>query len=120
MSQILVIEDDPFVRKFYERLFKLNNYEVEMARDGPEGLKKAKLLKPKLILLDVMMPGMNGLEVLEQLKLDPATEKCEVVMLTNLQEISGAKKAAELGATAWLVKSDISDKQLLDIVKRHT
>lgn len=118
MSKILIVEDDPYVRKFYQRLFSLEKFEVDLAPDGEEGLEKAKLL-PGLILLDIMMPGMNGLDVLKKLKEDPATKNIPVLMLTNLGDDSTVGKAAELGADGFLVKSNTAPEQLLNSVKSY-
>ena len=111
--QILIIEDDPYVRRFYEHLFKLNKYQIDIATGGEEGLRKAKILKPQVILLDIMMPKMNGLEVLRQLKEDPETAKAKVVMLTNVEDNSVTKRAETLGSSGYILKSQVADAELL-------
>lgn len=116
---LLIIEDDPFVRRFYERLFRLNNMNVEFAVDGFEGITKAKSLKPRLIFLDVLMPKMNGLEVLKQLKSDPDTAAIEVIMLTNINQPDIVGEAVKNGASGFLIKADISEAQLVDEVKKR-
>ena len=119
MTQILIIEDDPFVRRFYERLFRLNGFDITLAKNGEEGLKLAREIKPPLILLDIMMPDVNGLDVLQLLKDDPDTKDLEVIMLTNVQDIASAKRAAELGASAFVIKSNVTDEELISIANRH-
>src|SRR5476651_1169797 len=84
MPKILIVEDDPLMSRMYQKIFTFEGYDVEMAGDGQEGLDKAREVKPTLMLLDVMMPKMNGLQVLEKLKADPETKGIPVIMLTNL------------------------------------
>ena len=119
MSKILIIEDDPYVLRFYGRLFSLGKYEVETASGGKEGLEKAKASKPNLILLDIMMPELDGFAVLRKLKADPATKDIEVIMLTNLSDTDSYKKALELGANGYLVKIDNPPEKLIDEVEKH-
>src|SRR3989338_7841880 len=119
MSKILIIEDDPYVRKLYERIFSFQKHDVSMAADGQEGLEMAKEKKPSLILLDVMMPKMNGLEVLEKLKSDQETASITVLMLTNFGEESIVKKAMEKGAEGVLIKSDFPPEKLIEKVDEY-
>jgi CheY-like chemotaxis protein len=116
---LLIVEDDPYVQRFYERLFRFHNYIVELAKDGEEGLVKARTLKPSLILLDIVMPGLNGIQVLEKLKNDEETKDISVVMLTNIDEADQMKKAVDLGAIDFIVKSAAPEEQLLSIVDKH-
>lgn len=113
MQKILIIEDDPYVRRFYGRLFSFEKYQVEMAANGEEGIELAKKNKPDLILLDIMMPVMNGMEVLAKLVGDPETKDCPVVMLTVLGDEETIQKAKDLGAKGYIVKSDAEPKDLL-------
>lgn len=116
---LLIIEDDPFVLRFYERLFRLHNYAVEMASNGEEGIEKAKKLKSPLILMDIMMPKMNGLEVLERIKGNPETKDSVVVMLSSFGEEETIKKAQGLGAEDYIIKSKVSDEELLAVVDKY-
>ena len=117
MAKILIIEDDPLMRRLYQKIFTFEKYEVESAEDGEEGLEKARKVKPTLILLDVMMPKMNGLQVLEKLKADPDLKKIPVVMLTNLAGQKDAETALAKGAVKYIVKSEYEPKQVADMVK---
>jgi len=117
MAKILIIEDDPLMRRLYQKIFTFEKYEVESAEDGEEGLEKARKVKPTLILLDVMMPKMNGLQVLEKLKADPDLKKIPVVMLTNLAGQKDAETALAKGAVKYIVKSEYEPKQVSDMVK---
>ena len=86
MAKILIIEDDALLSRMYQRLISSGENTVEVAYDGEEGLEKAKTGKPNFILLDIMLPKLNGIEVLEKLKSDPTTKQIPVVMLSNLSE----------------------------------
>jgi CheY-like chemotaxis protein len=101
----------------YQKIFTFEGYTVEMAGDGEEGLEKARSVKPTMILLDVMMPKMNGLQVLEKLKADPELKAIPVVMLTNLAGQQDAEAALAKGAVKYIVKSEYEPKQVADMVK---
>lgn len=118
MAKLLIIEDDPFVRRFYERLFSFQKYEVFYGENGYDGLAKAKELKPDLIILDIILPDINGLDVLERLKKDPETMHCPVIMLTNIKDDVTIRRATELKADGFMVKSNVpADKLLVEVEK---
>src|SRR3989338_6731115 len=117
MAKILIIEDDPLMLRMYQKIFKFEGYEVTVASNGEEGIDQTRKEKPTLILLDIMMPKMNGLEVLDKLKNDPATKKIPIVMLTNLAGSHDAEKALTLGAVKYIVKSEFDPKQVTNMVK---
>lgn len=117
MAKILIVEDDPLMCRMYQKIFNFENYEVDTAADGEEGLEKARTTNPTLILLDIMMPKMNGLQVLEKLKADPAISKIPVVMLTNLAGTQDAESALSKGAVKYIIKSEQEPKQVVDMVK---
>lgn len=118
MAKILIVEDDPLISRMYEKIFNFENYEVAMASDGEEGLLKAKQEKPNAILLDVMMPKLNGLEVLERLKTDPEMKNIPVIMLTNLAGEKDAETALSKGAVKYIIKSEHEPKEISDMVKQ--
>lgn len=117
MSKILIVEDDPLMSRMYQKIFSFENYEIVQAGDGEEGLEKAKTTNPTLILLDVMMPKMNGLQVLDKLKLDPDTKGIPVIMLTNLAGQQDAETALAKGAVKYIVKSEYEPKEVVSMVK---
>lgn len=117
MSKVLIIEDDPLMSRMYQKIFTFEKYDVVMAGDGQQGLDLARSEKPTLILLDVMMPKMNGFQVLEKLKSDPETKTIPVVMLTNLAGEQDAETALAKGAVKYIVKSEYEPKQVADMVK---
>ncbi len=117
MIKVFIVEDDPLMARMYEKIFTFEKYDVEMANDGEEALAKVVAAKPTIILLDVMMPKMNGLQVLEKLKENPETKSIPVVMLTNLAGQQDAETALSKGAVKYIVKSEHEPKEIADMVK---
>jgi CheY-like chemotaxis protein len=116
-AKILIVEDDPLMSRLYSKVFSIEGYEVRSAPDGEEGLTQVHKEVPTIILLDVMMPKMNGLQLLEKIKADPATKKIPVIMLTNLAGQADAEKAIAMGAIKYIVKSEYEPKQIVAMVK---
>ena len=119
MSKVLIIEDDPYVRRFYERLFKSQAYTVDIASGGEEGITLAKSQHPQLILLDILMPNLNGIDVLKTLKADQSTHDISVIMLTNLDDTKTIREAMALGAGGFIIKSNASGDSLLALVEQY-
>jgi len=115
--RILLAEDDRILRKAGEVSLKKKGYEVISAVDGEDALAKARDHKPDLVLLDVMMPKMNGFEVLQALKGEPAIRDIPVIMLTNLEQPADIKRAADWGAHSYLVKSNMNLDELATKIK---
>lgn len=117
MAKLLIVEDDPLMSRMYQKIFTFEKFEVEVAGDGEEGLAKTKAFKPTIILLDVMMPKMNGLQVLEALKADEATKHIPVIMLTNLAGQQDAETALSKGAVKYIIKSEHEPVEIANMVK---
>ena len=117
MAKVLIIEDDPLISRMYQKIFTFEKYDVEIAKDGQEGLDKARETKPTVILLDVMMPKLNGLQVLEKLKDDNDTKNIPVIILTNLSGQLDAETALSKGAVKYIIKSEHEPKEVANIVK---
>ncbi|HWP77783.1 MAG TPA: response regulator [Methylomirabilota bacterium] len=113
--RVLLAEDDRFLRKAAETALKRQGFTVLPAVDGEEALRTARAEAPHLILLDLIMPKMQGFEVLRALKADPATAAIPVIILSNLGQDSDVKQAMEAGAAGYFVKANLS---LQDLVKR--
>lgn len=114
---ILIAEDDHLMSRLYQKIFTFEGYNVVMAHDGQEGLDQARAIKPTLVLLDVMMPKMNGLEVLDKLKSDPEMKAIPVVMLTNLAGQQDAETALAKGAVKYIIKSEYEPKEVIGMIK---
>ena len=115
--KILLVEDDPMMSRLFQRGFSLQGFDAQVAGNGLEGVEKAKAMQPAIILLDVMMPKMNGLQALEKLKADDATKKIPVFMLTNLVNEPDAKSALSHGAAKYLIKSDHDTSEIVRMVQ---
>lgn len=119
MPKVLIVEDDNLVRTLYERLFGFEHYEVLTAANGEEGLKQALDTTPDLILLDIMLPSMDGIEVLRNLKTDDKTKNIPVVMLTNIDDDISLGAAMKLGAADYLVKSNFTPQEIVEKVEKY-
>jgi len=117
MAKILLVEDDGLMSRMYGRLFTFEGYEVDIAVDGEAGLVEAKEFQPDLILLDIMMPKMNGLELIQKLKEEPRTRNIMVVLLTNLGIQEKLDEAMRFGAVACITKSNHQPEDVVKIVK---
>lgn len=117
MTKILLVEDDPSIYKMYQKLFTHEGYEVEIAENGQEGLDKIAAGIPDIILLDIMMPKMNGVEMLAKLKEDPKTAEIPTVVLTNMSDMRVSNEIFAKGANLSIVKSETEPDQVLAWVK---
>lgn len=118
MAKILFIEDDELNRRMYQKIFNFRGHDVDVAADGEEGLERARATRPTLILLDIMMPRLNGLDMLRQLKAVPELKDIPVVILTNLVGAADAEAAFAAGAVKYIGKSDYKPKEVAEIVEK--
>jgi len=116
-KRILVVDDEADVAKVIQIRLTANGYEVLSACDGPEGLELAQKEKPDLILLDILMPDMDGFQTLEKLKRDSQTKSIPVIMLTAQSQLNDVTKATNLGAEDYIVKPFDSIAMLVKIKK---
>ena len=114
---VLLIEDDTFLGNIYKTKFEMEKFKVIVATDGLEGLEMAKKKKPDIILLDILMPKMDGFEVLENLKKDKSLVSIPVVLLTNLGQKDDVDKGLGLGAVDYLIKAHYKPSETVDKVK---
>lgn len=117
MKTILFVEDESALQKTFGKVLEEEGFQVVPALDGDVGLKLAKLRKPDLILLDLILPRINGFEVLREIKQDPELRHIPVIVLTNLETMDNVDKAIELGAKTYLVKANYSLKEVINKVK---
>ncbi len=120
-QKILVVDDDPTLRELYDEVLKTAGYTVEFAVDGEEGLAKIRTQGYDLVLLDVMMPKLDGLGVLTKLQSDnPKPPKMPVIIIwTNLSHDPAIKEALNKGATNVLVKADLAPNQVIAMVQKY-
>lgn len=117
-KKILFIEDESALQKTFGDVLKQEGYQMLSALDGEVGLRLVKTEKPDLILLDLILPKINGFEVLEKLKEDQETKDIPVIVLTHLEEMEDVQKAIELGAKDYLVKANYSLKEVVEKIKK--
>ncbi|MEI8103688.1 MAG: response regulator [Candidatus Moraniibacteriota bacterium] len=119
MAKILLVEDDPMISEVYMTKFKASGIDADLAESGHAVLQKAKENKYDLVLLDIVLPEMNGMEVLEELRTKPEYDKdLKVVMFSNLSEKSDRDRALQLGANGFVPKTEFSPSQLVAEVSR--
>jgi two-component system alkaline phosphatase synthesis response regulator PhoP len=117
MKKILFIEDESALQKTFGEFLTQEGYQVISALDGELGLNLAKEKKPDLILLDLILPKLNGFEVLKKIKEADETKEIPVIVLTNLENMRDIDKALELGATTYLVKANYSLQEIAEKIK---
>lgn len=113
MKKILIIEDEPVLQKTLSTALEQEGYEIKNAVDGEIGLRLAKETKPDLILLDLILPKIDGFEALEVLKNDDETKDIPVIVLTNLESAEEIERALAMGATTYLVKANYDLKDII-------
>ncbi len=115
---ILLIEDEEMLSDMYETKFVKDGYQVKKALDGEQGLTMASEgVKPDIILLDIIMPKLDGFSVLKNLKENPSTKNIPVILLTNLGQDEDIKKGQELGSAGYLVKANLTPAQVVEKIK---
>jgi len=115
--QILVVEDDQFLSSLATGQLAKEGYKVSSAFDGEWGLKSVQEKKPDLVLLDIIMPVMNGFEMLKRMKADPATKDIPVIIFSNLGQDSEIEEGKQLGADDFLVKAKFTLREVMDKIE---
>lgn len=117
--KIAIVEDDQAISQMYRIKFEGEGYEVETADNGKQGLALAESLKPDIILLDLMMPEMNGDEMLTKLRKTTWGKNIKVVILTNMGEQEIPESVKDLGVSAVILKADMTPRQVAALVKEQ-
>lgn len=115
--KVLLVEDDKMIIDMYTLKFTQEGYEVVQAENGKDAVALAKTVNPDIILLDIILPQMDGFSVLKEIKADPNVKDVPVILLTNLGQDGDVKKGLELGATDYLIKANYTPSQVVDKVK---
>lgn len=118
MNKVLIIEDDLPYRKVYKRKFEVAGYSVEVAENGAQGLEKMRTFKPNIVLTDLMMPNMDGFQVIDAMQADPTLKTIPVIVLTNLSTAEDAQKVKQKGALDVIVKSDNDPQTIVEKVNQ--
>lgn len=116
-KKILIVEDDVFIRDIYQIKFAQEGFDVIMAEDGIVALKKLEQFVPAIILLDIIMPYMDGMEVLRKIKANAKLKDIPIIMLTNISEKENIDEGMEVGADDFLIKSHFTPSEVVQKVK---
>jgi DNA-binding response OmpR family regulator len=115
---VLLVEDDVFLVEIYQKKFEMENFKVSVAANGEKGLAEAKKKLPDIILLDILMPKMDGFAVLEHLKEDNNTKNIPVILLTNLGQKDDVERGLAEGAVDYLIKTHFKPSEVVDKVRK--
>lgn len=116
-SKILIIEDDRYISRMFEIKLGLDGLDVQVADNGRIGVEKAREFHPDVILTDILMPEMDGFEVISQIKNDSELKSTPILIMSNLGEEDHIQKGLQLGAIGYIVKSDITPAQIIEKIK---
>lgn len=116
-KKVLLVEDDPFIADIYLTKLKETGFSVETAKDGREALEKIKEKKPDLLLLDIVLPGIDGWEILKEVKKNEAWKDIKILILSNLEQKPEIEKGLRLGADKYLVKAHYTPSEVIEEVK---
>ena len=117
MTKIAIIEDDQVISQMYRMKFEADGFEVQLADNGKHGVALVEEFLPDLILLDLQMPEMNGVEALEIIRKNDWGKKIPVIILTNLGEEESPRAIRSLGIHSYIVKADLTPRQVVERVK---
>ena len=118
-KKILVVEDDQMISSMYKTKFEADGFDVVIAGNGLEGYEFAKQHKPDIIMMDIILPQMDGFSALEKIKQDEETKNIKVIMLTNLGTEEDRAKGEKLGAAGYLVKARLTPAQVSAKIKEY-
>lgn len=118
-SKIAIIEDDQAISQMYRIKFESEGYTVETAENGVLGLELVEKMSPDIILLDLMMPEMNGDEMLEKLRKTSWGKDIKVIILTNVGEQEIPEAVRNMGVSAFILKADMTPRQVVEVIKKQ-
>jgi len=116
-NNILIVEDDKFLRELIAQKLSKEGFNISEAVDGEEGIKKIKEEKPQLVLLDLILPGIDGFEVLSRMKEDPIVSSTPVIILSNLGQKEDVEKGLKLGAVDYLIKAHFTPGEIIEKIR---
>jgi len=119
MSKIAIVEDDSAISMMYRIKFEAEGYTIETAENGKLGLALIKEMKPDIVLLDLMMPEMDGETMLTKLRKESWGKNVKVIILTNMGESEAPSSIKELGVEAFILKAGMTPRQVTELVKEH-
>ena len=116
-KKVLIVEDDPFIRDIYQVKFSQEGFEVIVVDNGIKALEKLEQVIPNIILLDIIMPYMDGMETLKNIRRNENWKKIPVIMLTNISEKEKISESEKYGVDGYLIKSYFTPSEVVDKVK---
>lgn len=116
-KKILIIEDDKFLRELIARKLTDEGFDILEAVEGEEGIKKIREEKPDLVLLDLILPGIDGFEVLSRMKVEPNLASIPVIILSNLGQREEVERGLKLGASDYLIKAHFTPGEIIEKIK---
>ncbi len=116
-KKILVIEDDKFLRELISQKLIKEGYDIAEAVDGEKGVESVKEEKPDLVLLDLILPGIDGFEVLSKIKSDPASAQIPIIILSNLGQKDDIERGLKMGAADYLIKAHFTPGEIIDKIR---
>lgn len=116
-KKILIVEDDKFLRELIARKLTDEGFEIIEAVDGEDGIKKIKEMKPDLVLLDLILPSIDGFEVLSRVKGDASLTSIPIIILSNLGQKEEVEKGLDLGAVDYLIKAHFTPGEIIEKIK---
>jgi len=117
-KKILIIEDDKFLRELISQKLLKEGYDIAEAVDGEKGIKSVKDEKPDLVLLDLILPGIDGFEVLSRIKSDPLLAQTPVIILSNLGQKDDIDRGLKIGATDYMIKAHFTPAEIIEKIKK--
>jgi len=115
---LVLVEDDEFLASIYQTKFDMEGFKVSITGNGEEGLKLVEKKMPDIVLLDILLPKLDGFAVLERLKSNPKTKHIPVILLTNLGQKDDVDRGVELGAADYLIKAHFKPSETVDKVRK--
>ncbi len=116
-EKILIVEDDKFLRELISQKLVREGYDIAEAIDGEKGIKAVREEKPDLILLDLILPGIDGFEVLTKIKEDPKIAQIPVIILSNLGQKDDIERGLKMGAVDYLIKAHFTPGEIIEKIK---
>ena len=117
-AHVLIVEDDVFLAEIYQKKFEMEGFKVSTANNGEKGLSDIQKKKPDIVLLDILLPKLDGFAVLEELKKDPAVKDVPVILLTNLGQKDDVQRGLDEGASDYLIKTHFKPSEVVDKVRK--
>lgn len=117
MKKVLIVEDDPMLVEIYSKKFELSGFEVSLASSGTEAISKAQEVHPDVILLDLVLPEIDGFGALKKIREDKSLDNTKIIISSNLSQEDERQKAEDLGANGFITKANFTPQEMVDKVR---